>query len=173
MNRSRPAVPCGSEERQMVRKVSRLLVFGGIVSRASVAVGALLTMALDGCYSSWDIAPEIARVQLNGYHYPEPEPRMVVDVEGEPVPFETGTQLQLPQMPKPEKFSSIQVSGPAFTGTTYPGGQLFSADLRQLPMVHMRKFSLSKTIVVVAIPVGVVAIASTILTVALGSGPDR
>lgn len=128
----------------------------------------VLGMAGAGCYSSWDITPN-SLAALNGYHYPEPEPRMVVDVEGNSVPFETGSQLQLPPMSKPEKFGAIQVNGPAFTGTTYPDGLTVSADLRQLSLVHMRKFSLWKTTLAIGIPVLALTITGVILDAVIGS----
>ena len=137
-----------------------------------VLFGVLFTLLGTGCYSSWDIAPKSLEA-LNGYHYPEPGTRMVVDVEGQPAPFETGTQLQFPQMPKPEKFASIQVSGPAFTGVTYPDGLPVSTDLRQLSMVRMRKFSFWKTAFAIGIPVVILSIAGGILDAVLVANANQ
>ena len=47
----------------------------GVFAFASLAA---LSTASAGCYSSWDIAPKSLE-SLNGYHYPEPQPRMVAD----------------------------------------------------------------------------------------------
>jgi len=120
-----------------------------------------LGLLVAGCYNSWDVQPQSLSV-LNGYRYPEPQPRYVTDTDGQPAPFETGSQLEFPTTSM-DKYATIGVLGTMFTGTTYPDARPVSIDLRQVPVVHMRHFSLLKTCLAIGIPSGIVIVALAVI----------
>jgi len=139
--------------------------------KKTMGIAVLGLMATAGCYSTWDV-PAKSLESLNGFH--EPERRPLVDVAGEELTFDHSTELRFTEPggePIGAKFSSISIAGPEFSGATRPFGQPLTVDLRQVVGVSAKKFSTVKTVLAIAIPVGVLTILSVVVAaVALSHG---
>jgi len=119
-------------------------------SKNALALATMVTTtAATGCYSSWDITPQML-VRLDGFKEGQKQELRIRSVDRELITFTRDTELHLRGNDGVEvsaRFSSIRIEEPIFTGTAIreDGGGQINADLNRLSSAEVRKFSPGKT----------------------------